>query len=89
MARKQIEGTWFLFGFGFVWFLLGTVAFATAMGQLEEKPSTIFLLSFFAAVFIYFGLALLLQAGLGSFWNIYLAEKEADKDKPAVSSESK
>ena len=96
MTRKHREGNGFVFWFGFLFFLTGTLGIFTITANfttIHESPINLVLswvglpVSSFC---IYFGLGALLQAGLGVFWNEMLeSENEPNKAISApASSES-
>lgn len=89
MARKRIEGNTVMFWFGFLFFLIGMLfsmvpinSVINSDGFPVEKPLLSIVYCLLGSFCIYGGLALLLQAGLGSFWNEQIDDLEKESDKP-------
>ena len=97
MVKKQADGNGsyytFCFWIGYIFFIAGTagtVTFIDILGRQPEIPVNPAKLVFMLAsgsFFVYLGLAALLQAGLGTFWNDRLQE-ESDQENRSTTPES-
>lgn len=96
MAKKLIQSNGFTFLFGFIAFFLGSAAIAASMieiitsGGLPAIDAWLTSVMAVGLLFVYLGLSLLLQAGLGAFYNEYLwLEKTNEVSNIPTSPESK
>lgn len=78
MTKTRVEGNDFYFVFGFVSFVGGVLLLCLLLTNVQRNsPLSVLEWLFFVALssfLTYGGIALLLQAGLGAFWNQRLNE---------------